>query len=191
VDSPAAFGHSDERKIFQQFLGPFGGPAFARRAREVETAYDSLVLSCQRKRGEWLACVRLRLGTFVALAGSSSALAAILESPEQARILETLHAELQPRLRLPVAPTTSVRVLRAALAELREAIGFFNQRWLTFMRNLDLQKLNLLRDGYNRFYVMEKECALGSARVARQGFRKLDPLRPDDFLAVLPLLPMP
>jgi hypothetical protein len=138
VDSAAVSGHSDERKIFQQFLGQFGGPAFARR-----------------------------------------------------EVLEKLHAELQPRLRLSASPTTNARVLRAALAELREAIAFFNQRWLTFMGNLDLQKLNLLRDDYNRFYVMEKECALGSVRVARQGFRKLDPLRLEDFLAVLPLLPVP
>jgi hypothetical protein len=184
-------GHSDERKIFHQFLGHYGGPAFARRAREAQAAYDAMVESCRRRREELLAFVRLRLGNLFALAGSSSALMAVVESTEQASILEALHAELQPRPRLPVRPTTSARALRAALAELRETMARFNQRWLAFIQHLDLQQLNALRDGYNRFYLMEKECALGSARVARQGFRKLDLLGPEDFLKMLPPLPLP
>jgi hypothetical protein len=189
--NPAIPSHNDERKIFQQFLGHHGGPAFARRARNVQAAYDAIVELCRRQRDELLAFVRLRLGTLFALAGSSSALEAILESPDQVRNLDALHADLQPQLRLPVQPTTSGRVLRAALAELRETIGRFNQRWLAFVQHLDLRELNALRDGYNRFYLMEKECALGSARVARQGFRKLDSLGPDDFLKLLPVLPLP
>jgi hypothetical protein len=36
-----------------------------------------------------------------------------------------------------------------------------------------------------------KECALGSARVARQGFRKLEQLAPDDILKIMPQLPVP
>ena len=81
--------------------------------------------------------------------------------------------------------------MRAALDDLREAIERFNQRWLAFVSKLDLEKLNALRDGYNRFYLMEKECALGSARIARQGYRKLDPLSPEDLLKMFPPLRLP
>jgi hypothetical protein len=56
---------------------------------------------------------------------------------------------------------------------------------------LDLRSANLLRDRYNQFYVLEKECALGSSRLARQGFQRLNPLGPEDLLKILPLLPMP
>jgi hypothetical protein len=184
-------GHDDERKVFQQFLGHFGGPAFARRARDVQAAYDALLESCWREREERLGFVRLHLGTLFALAGSTAALAPILDSPDQAEVLNKLHADLQPQLRLPVAPTPKVRVWRGVLSELREALTSFNKRWLDFIYSLDLHKLNALRDAYNRFYLMEKECALGSARVARQGFQKLEPLTVQDILRALPLLPVP
>ncbi len=102
-----------------------------------------------------------------------------------------MHTELAPCLRLPVTPTSNVRALHEALAELRESITTFNKRWLAFVWQLDFDSVNQLRDGYNRFYLMEKECAVGSVRVARQGFRKLDMLRPDDILKIFPLLAVP
>ena len=182
---------SDERKIFGQFLGQYGGPAFARRARDVQFTYDALIDACRRQRDEWLTFVRLSLGTLFALAGSSSALAALVESDERLRILEALRDELQPSLRVPPSPTANVRTLRNALAELHDAIGRFNERWQTFIANLDLGNINQLRDRYNRFYLLEKECALGSSRLARQGFQKLQPLTPDDILKIMPLLPAP
>jgi hypothetical protein len=39
--------------------------------------------------------------------------------------------------------------------------------------------------------VLEKECAVRSARIARQGFVPLEPLTIDDVSAQLPLLPVP
>jgi hypothetical protein len=48
-----------------------------------------------------------------------------------------------------------------------------------------------MRDGYNRYYLLEKECALRSARVAREGFVRLAPLTLDDIRKMLPLLPVP
>ena len=179
---------SDERKIFQQIVGHFGGPAFIRRARDVQSAYENLVDSCRRQRAEWLAIVRLRLGTLFALAGTWEAIDSLLDDRSQVDFLKDLHAELRPELRLPVPATGNKRVLRRALTELNEAIGFFNKRWLGYVPQVNLEKLNLLRDQYNRFYLMEKEAALGSVRVARQGFRKLDPLTHDQLLCLFPPL---
>ena len=51
--------------------------------------------------------------------------------------------------------------------------------------------VNELREGYNRFYVLEKEIALRSAHLARQGFRPLAPATTVELAAVLPLLPVP
>jgi hypothetical protein len=56
---------------------------------------------------------------------------------------------------------------------------------------VDLSQVNALRDGYNRYYVLEKECASRSPRTARHGFRPLPPLTADDLAALLPPLPVP
>jgi hypothetical protein len=89
------------------------------------------------------------------------------------------------------AAATSRRVLRRALHELAESIEYFNKRWSAFLQGFDLGPLNALRDGYNRYYLLEKECAIGSARIARQGFVVLPPLAVDDLKKCFPLLPVP
>ncbi|HWY87948.1 MAG TPA: hypothetical protein VNX28_14550 [Gemmataceae bacterium] len=180
-----------DRKIFQQVVGQYGGPAFARRARDVQLAFDVIVETCRRRREEWLLFVRLPLGTLYALAGSTTALEAFLDNPDRLQTLETLRDDLQPRLRLPPAPSASRRILGRALAELLGAIVRFNDHWQDFIAGLDLRSANLLRDRYNQFYVLEKECALGSSLLARQGFQRLNPLGPEDFLKILPILPVP
>jgi hypothetical protein len=180
-----------DQRIFQHVVGQYGGPAFVRRGREVQLAFDAQVEACRRQREEWLEFVRLPLGTLFALAGSADALEKVLDNWDQIETLKKLVDDLQPQLRLPPAPTASGRVLRRALAELRDAIERFNQRWQTYIAELDLQHVNEVRDRYNRFYLLEKECALGSIRLARQGFQRLNPLEPDDILRVLPLLPVP
>ena len=85
------------------------------------------------------------------------------------------------RLRMPVPSTRSLRVLRRALHELRASIIRFNERWNAFLPTVDLSELNAQREAYNRYYLLEKECALRSARLARQGFRRLEPLSAPQF----------
>src|SRR5262245_9479796 len=104
----------DPGDVFKQVASAFDAPAFMRRAQRVREAYEAVVERCRRQRDEWLAMVRTRLGTLAALAGSWDALRPLLADAEQARALADLHAALAPRLRAPVAPTTSPRVLRGA-----------------------------------------------------------------------------
>jgi hypothetical protein len=114
-----------------------------------------------------------------------------LADEEQLRQLEQLHAELTPKLRTPLAPTRSHRRLRGVLVELRESIARFNRRWESHLPTVDLTYVNELRDNYNNYYLLEKECALRSARLARQGFVPLEPLTTQDLFVALPLLPLP
>jgi hypothetical protein len=181
----------DDRQGFNQVLAQYDGPAYVRRARRVKGAYDALLGECRRQRDEWLTLVRIRLGTLRALAGNWPALAPHLADEEQTCLLEELHAALDPRLRVPVEPTTSARALRQALDELTESIERFNRRWVEYVRGLDLAALNAERADYNRYYVLEKECLVRSPHVARQGFRPLEPLSHDHLLTVLPPLPVP
>jgi len=169
----------------------YDAPAFARRARQVQEAFDHLVGRCRRQRDEWLAVVRMRLGLLGALAGDWDRLRPWLVETEQVDTLRKMHADLAPQLRLPVDRTSSERVLWRALGELKESIERFNRRWQEFLGQVDLAHVNRLRDGYNRYYLLEKECAVRSARVARQGFRRLEPLTLDALAGLLPPLPLP
>jgi len=93
-------------------------------------------------------------------------------------------------IRTAVSASRSSR-LRRSLRELNESLEHFNERWQAFLSKVDLTAVNEMRDGYNRYYVLEKECAVRSARIARQGFIPLEPLTIDDVIAEFPLLPVP
>jgi hypothetical protein len=188
VDDMTIPGREDH--WLQELIGRYDAPAYVRRAREVQGAFDELVARCRRQREGWLDMVRLRLGTLRALAGGWEALRPLLAG-DQVHLLDQLHESLRPRLRVPVEPTPSARALRRALAELTESIERFNRRWREFLRGVDVTPVNDLREGYNRYYVLEKECAVRSARVARHGFRRLEPLSVDELAALLPPLPVP
>jgi hypothetical protein len=188
VDDVALPGREDH--CLRELLGRYDAPAYVRRAREVQGAFDQLVARCRQQRAQWLEMVRLRLGTLRALAGDGEALRPLLAGG-QVELLDKLHESLQPRLRLPVRPTSSARALRQALAELTGSIERFNRRWQEFLRGVDVAPVNALREGYNRYYVLEKECAVRSAGVARHGFRRLEPLTVDELAALLPPLPVP
>lgn len=184
-------GRDDEQRMFQQLTRMHGGPAYIRRGRLVEETLERLLSRCRQQRDEWLRLVRIELGSLHGLSGAWVSLRPMLADDSQIRVLAELLAELRPDVREPVAPTTSDRLLRRSLHELVEGITFFNQRWDRFLSEADLTPVNQARDGYNRYYVLEKECAVRSARVARQGFAPLPPLTRGDLAAMLPLLRVP
>jgi hypothetical protein len=189
VDELAIPSRTDESDKFRQVLVAHGGPAFLRRAAEVTAAYDGLLHQCRRQRLECLAMVRLRLAQLRALAGTWDAVQPLVADQSQLRALINLFQEMAPQLRCELAPTSSAPVLRQALAKVNESIAYFNRRWVSHLRSVDLDEINKLRDGYNRFYVLEKECAVGSGVLARRGFRPLEMLTSEDLLATLPELP--
>jgi hypothetical protein len=181
----------DGRQAFNEVLAQYDGPAYLRRARRVQAAYDQLLDLCRRQREEWLGVFRVRLGRLRALAGSWEAMTPHLADAGQVRLLDELCAALQPRLRVRIEPTTSARALREALCQLGESAERFNRRWLPFVRGLDLTALNAERADYNRYYLLEKECAVRSPFIARQGYTPLDPVTHDDLLTILPPLTVP
>jgi hypothetical protein len=133
----------------------------------------------------------MRIGMLHALAGDWDNLRPLLADDDQLDILRYHLAALAAPQRAPVEPTESHRTLRHALQELRESLEYFNERWREFISNVDLTAINELRDGYNRYYVLEKECAVRSARVARQGFVRLEPLTTGELMVQFPLLAVP
>ena len=181
----------EDRELTQLFLAQYDAPAYVRRARGVQDALDQLRERCRRQRDEWLPMVRTRLGILRALAGDWNRLRTHLADDEQLAILQNLFAELEPRLRVQIAPTSSARRLRQALRELVQSLMRFNRRWQAYLPTVDLTELNALRDGYNRYFLLEKECAVRSVRLARQGFTRLPPFTREDLAALAPPLPVP
>jgi hypothetical protein len=191
MDDIGSLGSQDDQQIIQRMTAYFDAPAFIRRIKRVEEADRLLQEQLTRQRGQRLAMVRLRVGQLAALAGDWAALGGVFASESDVADVRRLHDELQPRLRLPLEPTASARTLRAAAVELVEALELFNARWRRHIETLDLSFINQLRDGYNRHYLLEKECALGSSRVARLGFRPLDPVTAAELIGRFPPLAIP
>lgn len=190
MDQLTIFGHDDDW-VFKQFLATYDAPAYIRRARQTQAAYDDLLERCRQQRTEWLKLARSRLATLRALAGSWEGLRPWLASADPTRHLEELCVSLDLPPAPRAAPAGTARAIRQALRELCESLERFNRRWETFLRELDLGAINALRDSYNRYYVLEKECAVRSPRVARQGFVPVPPLAVEELASLFPLLPVP
>ena len=191
MEEEVILGRDEESQVFKQFLSQFDAPAYIRRARAVQGAFEQLLDHCRRQRAEWLKMARMRVSMLRALAGEWGNLRPFFADDDQLDILRYHLAALASPLLVHVEPTTSARALRHALHELQESLERFNQHWHSFLSTLDLTSVNNLRDGYNRYYVLEKECAVRSARVARQGFVRMELLTIEDLAAQFPLLPVP
>jgi hypothetical protein len=181
----------DDDRLLKAVMRQYDVPAYVRRARRVEDALEDLIGQCRLKRAEWLGLVRIRLATLHGLAGSWSRLRPYLADDRQCEILVELCRELAPELRIPVEATTSARQLRRGLHELRESLARFNCRWREFLAQIDLSAVNEARDGYNRYYVLEKECAVRSPVAARYGFRRLEPITRAEIAESFPELQVP
>jgi hypothetical protein len=127
----------------------------------------------------------------MALAWGWDLLLPLLADDDQVASLWQLEQDLNPQLRVPVRPTSSPRKHRRALVEVIDSLERFNECWHRFLPTVDLTEVNELRDGYNRYFLLEKECALRSARLARQGFVRLERLTLEHLAAALPPLPVP
>jgi hypothetical protein len=190
MDSVPFTGDSEGREM-QQVLASFDAPAYIRRARGVQVALDHLLHKCRAQRDEWLGMVKLYLGRLHALAGDWSALRPLVADDDQLLVLESLRVSLAPKLRAPVPATSSQRVLRHALHRLVGGLERVNARWRDYLEKVDRSVINQLRDGYNRYYVLEKACALRSDRLAGLGFVPLAPLTLEELAGHLPPLPVP
>src|SRR5262249_30809353 len=143
-----------------EMLLAFDAPAFVRRAMQVEAAWEALMAICRSERERLLEMPRMRLARYLALSRSRPFAPAEFCRPDDLAYLDELHRTWQPRLRCAVKPARSDADVHRALTELSRSFLRFNRRWLAFVRELNLRPLNQLREGYNRYYLLEKECAL-------------------------------
>src|SRR5207249_10288943 len=84
-----------------------------------------------------------------------------------------------------------IRRRRAIARDLVASVERFNRRWARFVGELDLGPFNRMIDQYNHYYVLEKECVLGSSRLAARHFVPRARLTAESLLAQYPVLPVP
>jgi hypothetical protein len=184
-------GHSEEDRLAQYLVARYDAPAYVRRARRVEESLEQLVAQCQRKREEWLKPVRSSLDQLCSQVPGWALLRSWLSDDHQVGVLLLLQESVGSRKAFRPDGPTSTRRLGGALRALCEQVQHFNRRWNDYLCSLDLTGVNEVRDGYNRWYILEKECALRSASLARRGFTRLAMLTTADLALRLPCLPVP
>jgi hypothetical protein len=184
VDDSTPF-MSTETEI-KELLGLFDAPAFARRGVDLEYALERLHARCRRQRGQLLEMVPLRLRQWAAVATSSDDLAGTFATPVAP--LWALCEAAPPAWALQPAPP---RRRRAIARDLVASVTRFNRRWSAFLDELNLAPVNRMIDQYNRYYVFEKECVVGSARLAARFFTPRAHLTRRDLAQEYPLLPVP
>jgi hypothetical protein len=171
---------------FKQILGLFDVPAFARRGAEVEHTLTRLDERCRRERGAMLDMVRLRLRQWAAISSSPETAMEIFTRPIDD--LWPLAEATPPSWADRPAPR---RRLRAVAGDLIASIQRFNRRWDQFLDAINFDHINGLVDRYNRHYLLEKECSMGSARLASRFFVPKARVERADILVKFPKMPVP
>lgn len=178
--------NNDIETEVKELMGLFDLPAFARRGQDAEAALRRLHDRCRTARGQLLDMVQLRLRQWSSAAAGPATWPGVFTGPIES--LWPLALAEPPAWANSDAPP---RRLRAIASDLISAIGRFNRRWLKFVDLLNLEPTNFVIDQYNRYYLLEKECVMGSARLAARHFSALPCVTKPMLLADHPTLPVP
>ncbi|MFO0944540.1 MAG: hypothetical protein U1D30_01135 [Planctomycetota bacterium] len=174
-------------KTARTILGITDTPAYLKRAIRVQDAVQAVHKRCQHQREAWLEGVRLRLRAWWTLIQVRPAEQGILTPFQYLQIQNAFSMAFSEQT--PIQPVANVAKTARVFLDLSESLDRFNQRWLRFVQTVDVERANRLIEGYNRYYLFEKECAFRSPRIAALGYQPLELISPDRLLQVFPLLP--
>jgi hypothetical protein len=178
--------NADFETELKEMMGLFDVPAFARRGQHLEITLRNLHDRCRRARGQLLDMVQLRLRQW----------SRAVTGPDEWSTVFTCPIEPLWPLAAAERPTwaefpASIRRQRIIAGDLIAAVLRFNRRWPRFLEQLNLDPANTVIDQYNRYYVLEKECAMGSARLAARHFQPVHLITTSRLLDDHPPLPVP
>jgi hypothetical protein len=178
--------NADIETEIKELIGLFDLPAFARRGQDLEMTVRRLHERCRSARQELLDMVRLRLRQWSHAATGPEAWSDVFS--QSIEPLWPLSQAEAPRWAEAVAPNRRRLIIGR---DLIASVVRFNQRWTQFLNRLNLEPANLVIDQYNRYYVLEKECAMGSARLAARHFIPVPKITRETLLHDHPTLPVP
>jgi hypothetical protein len=185
-EGPTPTFNADIETEVKELIGLFDLPAFARRGQDVESSQRRLHDRCRAMRGELLDMVRIRLRQWAsAVSGPDDWRRVFSASIEQ---LWTQSDAGEPRW---AGVNASSRRQIAIARDLIAAVLRFNSRWVRFLDQVNLDPVNEAIDRYNRYYVIEKECVVGSGRIAARHFVPLGRINKETLLESHPTLPVP
>ena len=170
----------------KELMGLFDVPAFARRGQDLEYCLRSLHARCHLRREEFLEMVRLRLRQWSRAAAGRDGWRGVFTDPIDGLFLAVDFEGLAA-----VGEPAPLRQRRAVARDLVASVQRFNRRWRQHLDSLRLDSTNLLIKQYNQYYLLEKECVLGSARLAARHFAPVAEISVGSLLEVYPLLPVP
>jgi hypothetical protein len=170
----------------RELMGLFDLPAFARRGQDLEYSLNRIHARCRDQREELLEMVRLRLRQWSRVATGLGDWSEVFAGPIDS--LWQLTRSEPPAWAEQSAPS---RPRRAVARDLIASVQRFNQRWRQFLESLNLGPTNQVIDQYNQYYVLEKECVMGSARLAARHFTPVPRLSSESLLKDYPMLPAP
>jgi len=183
------FDYEGSRSEFLKLLAECGEePSFIARAKAPQIALDALLHICSAKSQEMLRWPTLHLTILAQQVQSEwSRLSPLLAAPDSVSLLEALHAGL---LTKPPVRTHWLTSDKTALRRFLESAERYNRHWLSFVEGLDLEPVNKPRREFNQFYVLEKECAFQSEKLA-EGFEPLIMVDTAYLYRRFPLLTLP
>jgi hypothetical protein len=170
----------------KELLGLFDAPAFARRGRDLEDALARLHARCERARDGLLEMLRLRLRQWGAVATGPDDHSGVFHEP-----IAALWTQSGAELPVWSAQAGPPRRRRAVARDLVASVIRFNHRWEAYLDQLNLEPVNRMIDQYNRYYVLEKECVLGSTRLALRYFSPRARLSRVGLSLEYPAIPVP
>lgn len=169
-----------------QVLGLFDVPAFARRGHDLEYALKRLQQRLERERLAMLDMVKLRLKQWASVSTGMDGGGDVWTSS-----LGPLYVLFHIEGYSWAAKAAPLHRRRAVGRDLLASVERFNRRWGHFLDVLALDKLNKQIERYNQYYVLEKECIVGSSRLASRCFVPKPRLDREVLLGEHPLLPVP
>ncbi len=169
----------------REMLGMFEVPAFARRGYDLEHSIKRLHEKLHRDRGAMLDMVRLRLRQWSGVTTGPGDLDPFL-SP-----IEPYFAMAGGDPPQWASYSGTFRTRRKIARDLVASIERFNRRWRKSLIEVNLGAVNELVDRYNRYYLLEKECSLGSSRLAARFYVPQSRISVESLLVEYPLLGVP
>jgi hypothetical protein len=164
-------------------------PAFIRRAKAVDEAWNELLDRCQTQRNDMLRWPRMRLAELARKVGGDwSRLAPLVANGVQVSVMERLHHEWHTQEPSDARSATPWSTLSGLLADFVNSVERFNALWRKHLQDFDLRSINALRADYNRYYPAEKAAAFDSEDIERLGFAPLAPASVEDLLVKYPLI---
>jgi hypothetical protein len=178
---------SDEAKAL---LAIVDVPAYLRRAQRVEAERNKIGRQVHALRRQATFQLRLHLKVWNRLTLDHAVLRNIMSIAAKNAIIDlnrTLFVENES-VSAPASVGWAIGA-RRKWRSLRLSLADFNRRWPAIVSGISLDEINQAIEGYNRFYVFEKECAVRSLHTASMGFTPLPAFTHAELLADFPTLP--